>query len=237
MISLIKNEYIKIGKYKILIMFGIFLIIICFIYKFNNRIDALNNSFELIPFIGVSACVLFSGIISLEYTNGNLRYYLTKPIKRSKIYLSKILSIYLYMFLLMIYIIIINLIFIKKIDTAYIFDFILYCFPLLTIGMYIILLSTLFKNTSLVVGINMFTLIFSFLISQILLGYGLNFIEYTTLPYLEFNLFNDQDVIYKINQDLGCNLNIKTGIIIDTFYLIVYYLIGNKLFKIKDIRI
>lgn len=237
MISLIKNEYIKIGKYKILIMFGIFLIIICFIYKFNNRIDALNNSFELIPFIGVSACVLFSGIISLEYTNGNLRYYLTKPIKRSKIYLSKILAIYLYMFLLMIYIIIINLIFIKKIDTAYIFDFILYCFPLLTIGMYIILLSTLFKNTSLVVGINMFTLIFSFLISQILLGYGLNFIEYTTLPYLEFNLFNGKDVIYKINQDLGCNLNIKTGIIIDTFYLIVYYLIGNKLFKIKDIRI
>lgn len=137
----------------------------------------------------------------------------------------------------MIYIIIINLIFIKKIDTAYIFDFILYCFPLLTIGMYIILLSTLFKSTSLVVGINMFTLIFSFLISQILLGYGLNFIEYTTLPYLEFNLFNDKDVIYKINQDLGCNLNIKTGIIIDTFYLIVYYLIGNKLFKIKDIRI
>ena len=151
MISLIKNEYIKIGKYKIFIMFGIFLIIICFIYKFNNRIDALNNSFELIPFIGVSACVLFSGIISLEYTNGNLRYYLTKPIKRSKIYLSKILAIYLYMFLLMIYIIIINLIFIKKIDTAYIFDFILYCFPLLTIGMYIILLSTLFKSTSLVV--------------------------------------------------------------------------------------
>lgn len=237
MISLIKNEYIKIGKYKIFIMFGIFLIIICFIYKFNNRIDALNNSFELIPFIGVTACVLFSGIISLEYTNGNLRYYLTKPIKRSKIYLSKILSIYLYMFLLMIYIIIINLIFIKKIDTAYIFDFILYCFPLLTIGMYIILLSTLFKSTSLVVGINMFTLIFSFLISQILLGYGLNFIEYTTLPYLEFNLFNDKDVIYKINQDLGCNLNIKTGIIIDTFYLIIYYLIGNKLFKIKDIRI
>lgn len=237
MIKLIKNEYIKVGKCKIIIMFIIFLIILCFIYKFNNKIDALNNSYELIPFIGVSACILFSGIVSLEYTNGNLRYYLTKPIKRYKIYLSKILTIYLYIFSLMIYIILINLIFIKKIDTTYIFNFILYCFPLLTIGMFIILLSTLFKNTSLVVGINMFTLIFSFLISQILLGYGLNFIEYTTLPYLEFNLFNQKDVIVNINQNLGSNLSIKNGIIIDTIYLFIYYFIGNKLFKIKDIRI
>lgn len=237
MIRLIKNEYIKIGKYKIIIMFGIFLIIICFIYKFNNKVDALNNSFKLIPFIGVSACILFSGIVSLEYTNGNLRYYLTKPIKRNKIYLSKILTIYLYIFSLIIYIILINLIFIEKIDTKYIFNFILYCFPLLTIGMFIILLSTLFKNTSIVVGINMFTLIFSFLISQILLGYGLNFVEYTTLPYLEFNLFNEKDIILNINRDLGSNLSIKNGIIIDTVYLFIYYFIGNKLFKIKDIRI
>ena len=237
MIRLIKNEYIKIGKYKIIIMFGIFLIIICFIYKFNNKVDALNNSFKLIPFIGVSACILFSGIVSLEYTNGNLRYYLTKPIKRNKIYLSKILTIYLYIFSLIIYIILINLIFIEKIDTKYIFNFILYCFPLLTIGMFIILLSTLFKNTSIVVGIIMFTLIFSFLISQILLGYGLNFVEYTTLPYLEFNLFNEKDIILNINRDLGSNLSIKNGIIIDTVYLFIYYFIGNKLFKIKDIRI
>ncbi len=237
MIRLIKNEYIKIGKYKIIIMFGIFLIIICFIYKFNNKVDALNNSFKLIPFIGVSACILFSGIVSLEYTNGNLRYYLTKPIKRNKIYLSKILTIYLYIFSLIIYIILINLIFIEKIDTKYIFNFILYCFPLLTIGMFIILLSTLFKNTSIVVGINMFTLIFSFLISQILLGYGLNFVEYTTLPYLEFNLFNEKDIILNINRNLGSNLSIKNGIIIDTAYLFIYYFIGNKLFKIKDIRI
>ncbi len=237
MIRLIKNEYIKIGKYKIIIMFGIFLIIICFIYKFNNKVDALNNSFELIPFIGVSACILFSGIVSSEYTNGNLRYYLTKPIKRNKIYLSKILTIYLYIFSLIIYIILINLIFIKRIDIKYIFNFILYCFPLLTIGMFIILLSTLFKNTSIVVGINMFTLIFSFLISQILLGYGLNFVEYTTLPYLEFNLFNEKDIILNINRNLGSNLSIKNGIIIDTVYLLIYYFIGNKLFKIKDIRI
>ena len=191
--------------------------------------DALNNSFELIPFIGVSACILFSGIVSSEYTNGNLRYYLTKPIKRNKIYL--------YIFSLIIYIILINLIFIKRIDIKYIFNFILYCFPLLTIGMFIILLSTLFKNTSIVVGINMFTLIFSFLISQILLGYGLNFVEYTTLPYLEFNLFNEKDIILNINRNLGSNLSIKNGIIIDTVYLLIYYFIGNKLFKIKDIRI
>ena len=103
--------------------------------------------------------------------------------------------------------------------------------------MFIILLSTLFKNTSIVVGINMFTLIFSFLISQILLGYGLNFVEYTTLPYLEFNLFNEKDTILNINRNLGSNLSIKNGIIIDTVYLLIYYFIGNKLFKIKDIRI
>lgn len=237
MIRLIKNEYIKIGKYKIISMFLIFFIILCIIYKFNNKLDALNSSFDLIPFIGVSACVLFSGIVSLEYTNGNLRYYLTKPIRRWKIYLSKILAIYLYMFLLMIFIILINLCFLNDIDSKYIFKYILYCFPLLTIGMYIILLSTLFKNTSVVVSVSIVTLVFSFLLSQILLGYGIKFIQYTTLPYFEFNLFSDEKTILNINNNLGCDLNIKNGIIVDSIYLVLYYLIGNKLFKIKDIRI
>ena len=150
MIRLVKNEYIKIGFYKIIIMFIIFFIIVCLLYKYNSLDVALNKSFNLIPFVGVSSSILFSGIISTEYTNGNLRYYLTKPVKRWKIYFSKIISIFLYMLILVAFLILVNLIFIKKFDTSYMFKFILYSSSLIFIGTHIIFFSTLFKNTALV---------------------------------------------------------------------------------------
>lgn len=237
MIRLVKNEYIKIGIYKIIIMFFIFFIVVCLLYKYNSSDVALNKSFSLIPFIGVSSSILFSGIISTEYTNGNLRYYLTKPVKRWKIYFSKIISIFLYMLILVAFLILVNLIFIKKFDTIYISKFILYSSSLIFIGTHIIFFSTLFKNTALVVGINMFITIFSFIVSQIILGYGFGLIEYTPFPYLELNLFNDKMMFYSINQDLGCNLSLRNGIIIDIIYSIVYYILGNKMFNKKDIRI
>lgn len=237
MIRLVKNEYIKIGFYKIIIMFIIFFIIVCLLYKYNSLDVALNKSFNLIPFVGVSSSILFSGIISTEYTNGNLRYYLTKPVKRWKIYFSKIISIFLYMLILVAFLILVNLIFIKKFDTSYMFKFILYSSSLIFIGTHIIFFSTLFKNTALVVGINMFITIFSFIVSQILLGYGFVLIEYTPFPYLELNLFNDKMMFYNINQDLGCNLSLRNGIRIDIIYSILYYILGNKMFNKKDIRI
>ena len=83
----------------------------------------------------------------------------------------------------------------------------------------------------------MFIAIFSFIVSQILLGYGFVLIEYTPFPYLELNLFDDKMMFYSINQDLGCNLSLRNGIIIDIIYSILYYILGNKMFNKKDIRI
>ena len=53
-------------------------------------------SINLIPFICIINSILFGGIISSEIENGNFRYYLTKPYKRWKIYLSKLIMIIIY---------------------------------------------------------------------------------------------------------------------------------------------
>ena len=127
-------------------MFITFFIIVCLLYKYNSLDVALNKSFNLIPFVGVSSSILFSGIISTEYTNGNFRYYLTKPVKRWKIYFSKIISIFLYMLILVVFLILVNLIFIKKFDTSCMYKFILYSSSLIFIGTHIIFFSTLFNQ-------------------------------------------------------------------------------------------
>ena len=94
MIKLIKNEFKKVGGFKIGVSFAIFLIISILIYEFTN--DMRNTIYKLIPFVGIMTSILFSGIISNEIENGTFRFYLTKPISRTKIYQSKILTIIIY---------------------------------------------------------------------------------------------------------------------------------------------
>lgn len=237
MIKLIKNEFKKIGIVKIVFVFIIYLLILFVILKIYGSEKLLKVSYNLIPFIGLTSIIIFGGIISSEYTNGSLKYYLSKPIKRWKIYLSKLLTIYIFLFLLISFIIFISLILTISFDIKYIIKYFIYSIPLILIGVQILLLSTIFKSTSIVVGINMFILTFSFMLSQVLLGYNINIIEYTPLPYLDLNVFSDISVINDINNALETNLSIKKGVIIDIIYSILFYLYGNRLFIRKDIRL
>lgn len=237
MIKLIKNEFKKIGIVKVVFVFILYLLILFIILKIYGSEKLLKVSYNLIPFIGLTSIIIFGGIISSEYTNGSLKYYLTKPIKRWKIYLSKLLTIYIFLFLLISFITFISMILTINFDIKYIIKYFVYSIPLVLIGIQILLLSTIFKSTSIVVGINMFILTFSFMLSQVFLGYNISIIEYTPLPYLDLNVFSDISVINDINKALETNLSIKKGVIIDIIYSILFYLYGNRLFIKKDIRL
>ena len=87
MIRLVKNEYTKIGHFKLNLPFIIFTIVILIMKEVESL--SFGKIYSLISFIGLCNCALFGGIISNEIENGTFRIYLTKPVKREKIYLSK----------------------------------------------------------------------------------------------------------------------------------------------------
>jgi ABC-type transport system involved in multi-copper enzyme maturation permease subunit len=94
MIKLINNEFKKIGFFKLCFPFIIFLIVIILIFEVTD--DMKNTIDNLIPFVGIMVSIIFSGIISNEIENGTIRFYLTKPISRNKIFQSKFITIIIY---------------------------------------------------------------------------------------------------------------------------------------------
>ena len=235
MIRLINNELIKVGKWKILLSNLLLLTIILIIVKTSDS-NIIDTSYRLIPFIGILMCIIFGGTISQEIENGTLRYYLTKPIKRWKIYLSKLITMHIFLIIVLSFIIIVYLIILKRIDKEFIILFIKESSSLFVLSSLILFISTIFRNTSISVGLSIFIIAVSSIIAQILFGLELNFFQYTFLPYMDFNIISDKASLDIMNKELGINLSINRGVIINMIYTFVIYLIGNYIFIKKDIK-
>ena len=235
MIKLINNEFIKTRRIKIIFSEIIILISIFIMNKYSDKF-LLDLIFNLIPFIGIIVSILFSGSICSEIENGTLRYYLTKPYKRWKVYLSKFICIYLYITITIIIIIFASFIITNFFDLKILSKYFVYSIPVYFIGSYVLYLSTKFKSQSLCVGICIFLLSFSLIISQLLFGYNFNIIEYTFLPYLDYSIFNDKISLIEMNNALNTNLSLNKGIIMDILFIILFYIFGNYKFNKKDIK-
>ena len=234
MIKLINNEFKKIGFIKLIFPFIIFLIVIILIFEFTDNMK--NTIYNLIPFVGILTSIIYSGTISNEIENGTIRFYLTKPISRNKIFQSKFITIIIYIIILLIFIYFCYFVLCKDIDKNYFIKYVKYSTPLLVISGVIMLLTTLFRNTSLTVGISVFLLAFSLVITQILLDINFKYVEFTFLPYLDFTLFNDKETIKALNEYHKINLSIDKGIYINIIFTIIFYKIGNYIFVTKDIK-
>jgi len=244
MIRLIRNEIIKFSKLKnitctFILILTIFIII--FINK-DNDVDTVKDTiFSLIPFIGVMICVLCGNIVSNEFQNGTIRMYLTKPFKRWKILLSKLIFIYL----LIVYYIIITIItyfllivFYKHelVNISYIKEILIHFIPVFFMGGLSFSFSTIFNSTSLSVGLSIIVYFASPLVSQILFGLEYNLIQYTFLPYVDFSIFKDINFINVMKNELGVNLTIfKSALILFINNLFIILLTFNLFIK-KDIK-
>ena len=235
MIRLINNEFRKVKKSKLIFSQFLFVLVIYIMNRLSDK-SLFELTINLIPFVGIMTSIFYGGTISGEIENGNMRYYLTKPFKRWKIYLSKLISIFICISLTLIIIIISSIIIEGSFDKDYIYRFSLYSIPIFFIGTFILYLSTILKNSTLSVGLSIFILSFSLIISQLLFGVKFNIIEYTFLPYLDFSLFDDEFVLINMNNELGTNLSMNKGIIIDFVYMFILYFLGNRKFIKKDIK-
>ena len=234
MIRLVKNEFTKIGHFKLNLPFIIFTIVILIM----KEVESLNfdKIYSLISFIGLCNCALFGGIISNEIENGTFRMYLTKPIKRKKIYLSKYIMMCFYTFVLSLFIYFMFVLIIRNFESKILFKYLMYTIPLYLLNSIIIFVSTIIRNTAIVVSICIFLLVFSLVIVQILFGLNIKIMEYSILPYLDFSIFNDKNSLDDINMSFDVSLSLKKGIIVDTFNMILMYLLGSFIFNNKDIK-
>ena len=234
MIRLINNELIKIKKYKIIFTYILIIISIILMNKYG-KLDIKDMSYNIIPFIGIVICLLFSGSICSEIEDGTMKYYLTKPIKRYKIYLSKLFTIIIYISIC--YLIIISCVsIIKGFDFNYLKKYLIHMIPIFFTSSYMMYLSTKFKNHVFVSSVSILTLCFSLIVSQVLFGIKLNFIEYTFLPYLDYSLFNDKYLLMEMNRELSTHLSLNRAIIIDSIWYILFLVFGIIKFNKKDIR-
>ena len=158
----------------------------------NKYTYILESSFYLIPFVGVIISILFGGSICGEVESGTFKYYLTKPFKRYKIYLSKLFSALIYSFVCIIVIILCSLIVYGSVDFEYIYSYLINSIPLIFLCNYILFLSISFKSQVFVSCLSILTLLFSLMISQVLFGINIKFIEYSFLPYMDFSIFKDK---------------------------------------------
>ena len=140
MIRLVKNEYTKIGHFKLNLPFIIFTIVILIMKEVESL--SFGKIYSLISFIGLCNCALFGGIISNEIENGTFRIYLTKPVKREKIYLSKYIMMCFYTFVLSLFIYFMFVLIIRNFESKILFKYLMYTIPLYLLNSIIIFVST-----------------------------------------------------------------------------------------------
>ena len=235
MVKLINNEFIKVKKSKLIFTQIIYLLAVYIMYRVSDK-SITDIVFNLIPFIGIVVCIIYGGTISKEKESGSFRYYLTKPVKRWKIYLSKIISIIIYILVSITLIIIFTCMLSGNFDTNFIYKYYIYSVPIIFIGFFVLYLSTIFKSQVFSSCTSIVVLSFSLIIAQVLFGIKLTFVEYTFMPYLDYSLFNDEIVLQSINNELQVNLSLNRGILIDIIYMIIFYIIGSYKFIKKDIK-
>lgn len=230
--KLIKNEFIKIGIKKQIISLIVLTIILTLNYFINNKSLNEDNLLTMIPFIGIIITILFSGIMSNEIENGTFRFYLTKPVNRYKIYLSKLSTIIIYIVEMLIYTILFYFLINKNINNVD--NFLITSVSLILISTIIIFLSTIIKNQSITSSIPILFLTFGLTITELFLKKNITIIKYTFIPYLDLTLFKT-GVIDMINEEYNVALSLNRGIIIIIIYSIVFTYLGIKIFKNRNI--
>ena len=235
MIRLIINEINKVKISKMLFTYLLLVLSLILINKYSSN-NIFDMSFNIIPFIAILISLLFSGSICFEIENGTMRYYLTKPFKRYKVYLSKLIVILLYVLISYLIIIITTSIIANFFDIKYVSKYFIHMIPIFFMSSYILFLSSTFKNHVFVSCLSILTLCFSLTISQVFFGLKINIVEYTFLPYLDYSIFNDKIFIENMNNELGTLISLNIGIILDLLYFILFLLLGTIKFCKKDIK-
>ncbi|WP_285769451.1 ABC transporter permease subunit [Peribacillus sp. SI8-4] len=210
---------------------------------------------SLTSFITLFAVIVCSSMVSSEFSDGTIKQLLIRPYKRWKILLSKYITSLLFAALLLVSLIIfsylIGIIFFgngsysdKMLDPAafgsfstvvvgsYFFDMIVYWIPgFLVITTIAFMLSTLFKNQALAVGISIFILFASSTLNMVIQSFIGKY------EWLKFILFPHLDLRGYISGTMemfdGATLGFSIGVL--SIYYLIFLALTFFFFQKKDI--
>lgn len=219
----------------------------------------MNTSLTTIMFLTFLTTLLSSKLLISEFDNGTIKNILTKPYKRWKIYLSKlIIALILVIFYTLViyfsYVIFSSLIMktnifkikeyfvsnnkIREISFIYTYskNYFICSIPTIFLTLLSYNISFLFLNSYVGYIISLCLCVFGPTISNLLLAINYKIIKYTFLPYLDFNVLIDNLTLYYINNLYSIDLSINKGITILSVYLIMLTIISIIVFNKKDIK-
>ncbi len=221
----------------------------------TKTIKLFENAINMFYFLGVIVIYIAFQNISYDYTSGVIKYVYLSSYSRKKIVCSKVLSniiIAIFYTLLLTLTVIFTIKFITK-ETSlnyigfngfsfykgnviiyFIFKSIIYLIPMFFMIILTIFLTTLFKGSNFALVLSEIIYFCSLLLSQILFSYGIKFIKYTFIPYIDFTYYEDILNVSINNMIFNLNFSLTKSICYLIIYFIVFLLLTCKLVK-KDV--
>ena len=226
-------------------------------YTFDSTRSKLNVLYDTITFVSIFAILIGSFIgLANEYTNGTIRLLMTRPISRTKLYLSKylagliiIISVYLIMVIFGVILygitygfndLLINNYGING-EVNYLLNYFKEMLIILFTPIYYYtvcyVISSIFKNVAISVTVPMLLIFVDSVFISLLIEYiDKNIVVYT--PNFVTNLLmiiNNNYVIEKLTAS-GVTVSLFVSFILLISYSLIYLLIGLLFFKKVDIR-
>lgn len=214
----------------------------------------LGYSHTFLFILGIAIVYVAYNSFSYDYQTSSIKYLFISSDSRKKIYFSKIISVLtlcFILFLILIFSMLItafllthdNILSMKSLvlvknelkEVAFIFEFLknafLFFVPFIFMIVFSMFLCILFKGNNLGLILSFIFYVASLLLTQIFLNYGLSFVKYSFLPFIDFTYYsNPVNVIFN---NIIYNLDFSTSkaIIMLCIYSILFVLISLKLIK------
>lgn len=211
-----------------------------------------SNNFVFL--LGIVVIFLAFHSFSYDFQKESLKYVFMSSNSRKKIFFSKFMSITLLTIFLLVFLVLILLITSSLLTRENIFSlkevvfsknlikevpYLIYYFkeififvlPLFFMIIFTMFLCFIFKGGNFGLIVSCILYFTSLMFSQILFSYGLNFIEYTFLPYLDFTYFSDKTSVLVNNMIYNINLNYNNAFMILGVYSLIFIILTICLLK------
>ncbi|MGM9929697.1 MAG: ABC transporter permease [Bacillus sp. (in: firmicutes)] len=217
--------------------------------EYNNW-SFVNDMVGIISFISILTIVVASSIVANEFSTGTIKLLLIRPVSRVKVLFSKYISVLLFSLILIVLSFVVSLIIgavlfgfsdvgpqllyndgqvMEQSQIWYAFvTFLLNSVSLLMLTTMAFMISTVFRNSSLAIGISIFLLLMGGNLSFILAGY---------FDWAKYILFNNLDLIsYYNGTPLIEGMTLSFSLLTLLAYFLIFHIVSFLFFTKRDVR-